>query len=292
MQIIKYKDPLGRQLDLIRVPRRTIHFDMPNEYHGPKVEDVKQAVKFTREQIIEDNGDKYFTDWHCDDPFWAEYEPQRIEGFIPSQKIIEQKEVTPQANGEDVHIEYALHQQTFNSEKSVDTEELLSENDNEMNSQGNNNSSSNNSNSIYQKSLTNQSSSNSKEHFSYSNSESSSLNINQSISLSTSGGSETIKQSFASQLNSTSSLNESNSFIADSMNSNSTSINHLENTEPEYTKPFVVPKEIQLIPMSSNLAYLRHDRVVSNILSSLKIIGYFYFSDGEWKEKTLYSGEY
>lgn len=298
MQIIKYKDPLGRQLDLIRVPRRTIHFDMPSEYHGPKVEDVKQAVKFTREQIIEDNGDKHFTDWHCDDSFWAEYEPQKIGEFMPSQKIIEQKEVTPQTNGEDIHVKYVFDQQVPDSKKSVVAEEPLIEDDNEIESQMNDDSDdSSNNYSNYQSSISSQSnSSSSKSPFSSSSNDSKHLSTNRSNSLITSksiDSSGSIEYSLANQIGSNSSLNEKlNNSIADDAINESTTNNLEKRGINKYTKPFVAPQEVQLIPLSSQLAYLRYDKVAGKILSSLKIIGYFYFSEGEWKEKSLYSGEY
>ncbi len=107
--IIRYTDPAGRSLDLIRVIRRTIHNKMPEDYDGPAVPDITQTVRFTREQVIDDDGSKHFTDWHSDEPYWPEYDPSdEVPGYKPDTNIIVSKDVTPDTQPETFTVDYTL----------------------------------------------------------------------------------------------------------------------------------------------------------------------------------------
>lgn len=118
--IIRYTDPEGRSLDLIRVIRRTIHNKMPDNYNGPTVPDATQEVRFTREEIVEDDGSKHFTDWHSDDPYWSEYDPSdEVPGYKPDTNLIVSKEVTPETEPETFVVDYTPTEQTQIADESV-----------------------------------------------------------------------------------------------------------------------------------------------------------------------------
>lgn len=111
LDVIHYNDPEGRQLDLIRIIRRTIHNNMPEGYKGD-VPDVKQDVTFTREELIDDNGNKSFTEWHSENPYWSEYVPEQITGYEPSTELINSKKLDENSNNEEVNVNYSLRNES------------------------------------------------------------------------------------------------------------------------------------------------------------------------------------
>lgn len=134
--IIRYTDPEGRSLDLIREVRRTIHNKMPDDYKGPDVPNVVQKVLFTREEIIDDDGKKFFTDWHADDPLWPEYDPSNeVPGFKPDTDLIVSKKVTPDTESETFTVDYTRVGPTDSDDQTVnesqeDNEDYTSEEEN------------------------------------------------------------------------------------------------------------------------------------------------------------------
>lgn len=118
--IIRYTDPEGRSLDLIREVRRTIHNKMPADYKGPDVPDVVQKVLFTREEVIDDDGKKFFTEWHADDPLWPEYDPSNeVPGFKPDTNLIVSKKVTPDTESEIFTVDYTRVGSTESGDQSA-----------------------------------------------------------------------------------------------------------------------------------------------------------------------------
>lgn len=134
--IIRYTDPEGRSLDLIREVRRTIHNKMPADYKGPDVPDVVQKVLFTREEVIDDDGKKFFTEWHADDPLWPEYDPSNeVPGFKPDTNLIVSKKVTPDTESEIFTVDYTRVGSTESDDQTVnesqeDSEDYISEEEN------------------------------------------------------------------------------------------------------------------------------------------------------------------
>ena len=106
MELISYKDPQGRSLDLIRIIKRIIHAEYPTDYNGYKIPALVQTVQFTREQLINDDGTKKFTDWHCDTPFWPEHDVESPKGLKPNVKLIESEDVTPDTPPEEITVTY------------------------------------------------------------------------------------------------------------------------------------------------------------------------------------------
>lgn len=126
--IIRYTDPEGRSLDLIREVRRTIHNKMPADYKGPDVPDVVQKVLFTREEIIDDDGKKFFTEWHADDPLWPEYDPSNeVPGFKPDTDLIVSKKVTPDTESETFTVDYTRVGSTDSDDQTVNESQEDSE---------------------------------------------------------------------------------------------------------------------------------------------------------------------
>ena len=118
--IIRYTDPEGRSLDLIREVRRTIHNKMPADYKGPDVPNVVQKVLFTREEVIDDDGKKFFTEWHADDPLWPEYDPSNeVPGFKPDTNLIVSKKVTPDTESEIFTVDYTRVGSTESGDQSA-----------------------------------------------------------------------------------------------------------------------------------------------------------------------------
>ena len=134
--IIRYTDPEGRSLDLIREVRRTIHNKMPDDYKGPDVPNVVQKVLFTREEVIDDDGKKFFTEWHADDPLWPEYDPSNeVPGFKPDTDLIVSKKVTPDTESEIFTVDYTRVGPTDSDDQTVnesqeDNEDYTSEEEN------------------------------------------------------------------------------------------------------------------------------------------------------------------
>lgn len=265
LRVIHYNDPEGRQLDLVRIVIRTIHSKVPADYKGPQILDVKQKVQFTRSQVIDDDGKKAFTSWHSSNPYWPEYDPtENITKYTTDTKIIKAEKVNPDTANVDITVQYFP---IDGGDHQAKEKEVV------PTGQKSTSTTIDKPKAVKSKPIV-------------SKPEESQEPQDSAPRVKESQGSTPRAEKPQNQI---SRLEEPQRSTEKNKNKpNPKPAKHKEIVH--YVKPFVAPREMQLIPLSHDLAYLRNTKEVSELLNKLRIVGYFYFKENKWFKEEFFDG--